>query len=75
MVNCKTLAIPSVLSTCAGVLGFGWLIVDTERGNNRFRWGVGITSLALVTGGGMGLLYWVTNTCESDTPGSPTNRT
>jgi hypothetical protein len=66
MVDCKALSIPSVISGVLGLGGFVWLALDTERGNNRFRTGVQIVSLAFVAGGVTGGLFWVTGTCESD---------
>jgi hypothetical protein len=66
MVSCKTIIIPSVLSIATGTAGFGWLIVDTERANNRFRMGVNITSFLLVGAGGIGLLVWAIGICENE---------
>jgi hypothetical protein len=66
MVSCKALGISSAVSACVGGFGFIWLFSNTERGNNRFRTGVGMTSLALVVGGGMGLLFFTKNVCESN---------
>jgi hypothetical protein len=64
MVDCKALGIPSVISVVLGLGGFVWLSLDTQRGNNRFRTGVQIVSLAFVGVGGATGLFWVTGTCE-----------
>jgi hypothetical protein len=66
MVSCQAVAIPSALGVGFGVLGFLWLIADTERGNNRFRTAVGFTSSVFVVFGGLGTYVWATGNCESD---------